>query len=81
MPVVISIVFFIFFHILSVTGEKLTKEGTLAAYEGMWVATIVLLPIGIFLTHKATSDSDLFDVNAYITPFKRLFGKFKSKCR
>ena len=79
MPVVISIVFFIVFHVLSVTGEKLAKEGTLAAYQGMWIATITLLPVGIFLTKKATSDSDLFDVNLYIIPLKNIFKKNKSK--
>ncbi len=77
MPVVISIVFFIVFHVLSVTGEKLAKEGTLAAYQGMWIATITLLPVGVFLTHKATSDSDLFDVNLYITLLKNIFKKNK----
>jgi lipopolysaccharide export system permease protein len=78
-PVVISIVFFIIFHVLSITGEKLAKEGSLPAYEGMWVATIALLPVGIFLTYKATSDSDLFDVNLYIEPIKNIFVKKKAK--
>jgi lipopolysaccharide export system permease protein len=43
----------------------------------MWMATIILLPVGIFLTIKATSDSTLFDMNAYIDPVKRLFAKKK----
>ncbi len=78
-PVVISIVFFIIFHVLSITGEKLSKEGTLPAYQGMWIATFTLLPIGIFLTIKATSDSDLFDVNLYIEPIKNIFKKKKKQ--
>jgi lipopolysaccharide export system permease protein len=79
MPVVISIVFFIIFHVLSITGEKLSKEGSLPAYEGMWMATVTLLPVGVFLTFKATSDSDLFDVNLYIEPIKNIFLKKKAK--
>jgi lipopolysaccharide export system permease protein len=79
MPVVISIVFFIIFHVLSITGEKLSKEGSLPAYEGMWMATVTLLPVGVFLTYKATSDSDLFDVNLYIEPIKNIFLKKKAK--
>jgi lipopolysaccharide export system permease protein len=78
-PVVISIVFFIIFHVLSITGEKLSKEGSLPAYQGMWLATITLLPVGVFLTYKATSDSDLFDVSLYIEPFKNIFVKKKAK--
>ena len=73
MPVVISVVFFIIFHILSITGEKLAKEGQIAVYQGMWLATAVLFPIGVFLTIKATSDSSLFDANAYIELIKKFF--------
>lgn len=73
MPVVVSVVFFIIFHVLSISGEKLAKEGEMPAYQGMWLATVVLLPIGIFLTFKATSDSTLFDIDAYINPIKNIF--------
>ncbi len=73
MPVVISVVFFIIFHILSITGEKLAKEGEIPVYQGMWLATAILFPIGVFLTFKATSDSSLFDANAYIEPVKNFF--------
>lgn len=77
MPVVVSVFFFITFHILSITGEKLAREGEMLPYQGMWMATAILLPVGIFLTIKATSDSTLFDMNAYIDPIKRLFAKKK----
>ena len=74
MPVVISIVFFIIFHVLSITGEKLAKEGNIPAVEGMWMATATLLPIGILLTYKATADRGLFDINLNIfNPPKRSF--------
>lgn len=79
MPVVISVVFFIIFHILSITGEKLAKEGEIPVYQGMWLATAILFPVGVFLTFKATSDSSLFDVNAYIEPVKKLFNRNKSR--
>jgi lipopolysaccharide export system permease protein len=73
MPVVVSVIFFIIFHILSISGEKLSKEGELQPYQGMWIATIILLPVGIFLTIKATSDSALFDVSTYLNPVKNFF--------
>ena len=73
MPVVISVIFFITFHILSITGEKLSVESDrLPSYIGMWMATAVLLPIGVFLTYKATADSSLFDINAYLAPLQKL---------
>jgi len=73
MPMVVSILFFLLFHILSITGEKLAKEEEIAPYKGMWLATAVLLPIGVFLTYKATSDSNLFNTDAYIEPIKKIF--------
>jgi lipopolysaccharide export system permease protein len=79
MPVVISVVFFIIFHILSITGEKLAKEGEIPVYQGMWLATAILFPIGVFLTFKATSDSSLFDANAYIEPVKNFFTRKEAK--
>jgi lipopolysaccharide export system permease protein len=75
MPAVVSVCFFLVFHVLSITGEKSAKEGVWEAWQGAWMATMVLLPIGIFLTYKATRDSALFDLDAYISPLKKLFNK------
>ena len=65
MPVVVSVVFFVTYHILSITGEKFAREGVMAATSGMWLSSAVLLPVGIFLTIKATSDSALFNPDWY----------------
>lgn len=75
MPAVVSVCFFLLFHVLSITGEKSAKEGVWEAWQGAWMATVVLLPIGVFLTYKATKDSALFDIDAYLSPFKKLFAK------
>jgi lipopolysaccharide export system permease protein len=71
MPVVISIFFFIFFHILTITGEKFAKEGSLPVWQGMWLASMILTPIGIFFTRKASADSALFDIDVYLNFLKR----------
>ncbi|MBI2270021.1 MAG: LptF/LptG family permease, partial [Bacteroidetes bacterium] len=79
MPVVVSVLFFIIFYIISIMGEKLVKEGTLPAYQGMWLAPVVLLPVGIFLTRKASNDSGLFDVDTYFSGIKKLLLKKQNK--
>lgn len=79
LPVVVSILFFLVFHVLSISGEKFAKQGALAPYQGMWMATIVLVPIGAFLTYKAATDSALFDIEKYQRFFKNLFSKNKEK--
>lgn len=72
LPIVVSTVIFIFFHIITISMEKTVKEGGADPLWGMWTPTIIFLPIGIFLTMKATSDSTLFDLETYLKPFKRL---------
>ncbi len=73
LPVVVSILFFVLFHIISITGEKAVKSGAMDANVGMWIAPVVLLPLGIFLTFKATTDSPLLDMDAWNKLFSRLF--------
>jgi lipopolysaccharide export system permease protein len=75
LPVVMSVLFFLIYHIISTIGEKSVKEGSLSPFFGMWVAIICLSPLGIFLTYKATVDSVLFDLDIYKRWFKRMFSK------
>jgi lipopolysaccharide export system permease protein len=75
MPAVVATLFFILFWVISFTGEKYTAEGVLPAWQGMWIAPVVLLPIGIFLTYKATTDAALLDLDTYNRIFSRFFRK------
>lgn len=77
LPVVISVLFFVVFHVLSITGEKFVREGVLAAHQGMWIAPLVLLPVGIILTIKASTDSSLFDVDSYLKRLEKFIGVFR----
>lgn len=79
LPVVVSVLFFVLFHIISITGEKAVKSGVSDANIGMWIAPAVLLPLGIFLTYKATTDSPLLDSEAWMKFFKRLSKKKTAK--
>ena len=72
LPVVISVLFFIVFHITSITGEKYAKALVLDPAVGMWISSVVLLPIGIFLTYKATTDSPLLDTDSWRKIFRKL---------
>ncbi|HET8963452.1 MAG TPA: LptF/LptG family permease [Chitinophagales bacterium] len=56
MPVVISTLLFILFHITSLTGEKLAEDGVLAPYQGCWLSIACFLPLGLFLFYKAFID-------------------------
>ncbi|HNW98665.1 MAG TPA: LptF/LptG family permease [Bacteroidales bacterium] len=75
LPVVVSVIFFVIYHVVSFTFEKMVRESVLPSYIGMWLPAIIFLPLGIFLTIKATRDSSLFDVDAYLSIFKKFFNK------
>lgn len=74
MPLVISVFLFIFYFIIDNTGYKMAREGKMPVWEGMWLSSAVLLPLGIFFTYKAMRDSAVFNKDAYVTFFRRLAG-------
>jgi len=69
LPVLISVFFFIIYHILSIIGEKSAKDLSLSAYQGMWLSNIIYLPIALFLVYKAKNDFQLLNLS---TVFKRI---------
>ena len=81
MPIVISVIFFVFYYIISISGEKMAKEGSWEAIYGMWISTIILTPIAIYLTYKATNDSGLLDVDWYVGKWKKLTERLRTIVR
>ncbi|MFR9650968.1 MAG: LptF/LptG family permease, partial [Rikenellaceae bacterium] len=79
MPIVVSVIFFVIYYIISITGEKMAKEGVWSAIGGMWFSAYILTPVAIYLTYKANSDSALFDRDTYIKLFKRVVRVFYKK--
>lgn len=73
MPVIFSIIFFVIFHVISISGEKYARAGAMSPMLAMWLASLVLLPVGIFLTYKATTDSPLLDAENWNRILKRFF--------
>jgi len=77
LPVVISVAFFLIYHIISSIGETSVKNGTIPVILGMWVAIFILTPIGLFLSYKAANDSVMFDNDAYKRFYNKIF-KYKA---
>lgn len=71
-PIVISVIFFVIYYVVSLFGEKASKEGTWSAFMGMWISSIVLSPVAIYLLIKATNDSSLLDTDWYYGKYKLL---------
>lgn len=79
MPTVISVLFFVMYYIISMTGEKMVKDGSWSPFIGMWLPTIVLFIIAIFLMWKAITDSKLLDIDAYSIALTKWWKRSKEK--
>ena len=77
-PILVSIVIFILYHILNITGEKQVKEVGLEPFIGMWLANLVFTPISLILLYKATTESNLLDFSYYKQTINNLFNRQKS---
>ncbi|HNY05530.1 MAG TPA: LptF/LptG family permease [Candidatus Egerieousia sp.] len=80
-PAIISILFFVLYWVVDISGKKLANDGAIGPFEGAFISTLVLAPIGAFLTWKSTRDSALFNpeviLNNISNFFKGLFSKAK----
>lgn len=79
LPILVALIFFTIFHLLSTFGEKLVRQQLLTPMTGMWLPVIVLFPVGVFLTWKATRDSQLFNKEFYNIFLKKISGIFKKE--
>ena len=78
MPLVASVGFFVLYYVVGMIAEKAVRESAFGP-EGMWLSTVVMLPIGIFLTLQATTDSSLFDAATWRRFFAHVFGRKKKE--
>lgn len=71
-PLVLSILLFVVYYIFAIVGEKAAKELVLNPFFGMWLSSLIYLPLGLFLTQRATSDAPLLDREAYLRLYNKI---------
>ncbi len=76
-PVVIAVLFFVIWYVLTLFGEKVAKEGIAPVPLGMWESTVILIGVGIFLTYKATSDAAIMNRETYTHFFENIGKKLR----
>lgn len=77
MPVVVSVLFFIIYYVISLTGEKFVRESIMYPFWGMWGSTFILVPISIFLTYKAANDSVIMNIETYFVFLKKINNRLR----
>ncbi|MBD5213774.1 MAG: YjgP/YjgQ family permease [Bacteroidales bacterium] len=76
-PLVISVFLFIVYYIIDNSGYKMARDDKMIVWQGIWLSSMVLFPLGIFFTYKAVNDSGVFNFDAYKNFFARLTGRRK----
>lgn len=79
LPIVFAMVVFIIYHFINVFGKKLAQEDGITPFLGSWMSSIILTPIAILLTYRATNDIGLVNMDVILQPFLKLFKKRSSE--
>ncbi|MBX9448862.1 MAG: LptF/LptG family permease [Taibaiella sp.] len=79
MPVVVGIIFFVVYFILSSTGRKLAEEEKLSAWFGVWMATLSLMPVALIVIYQAKNDSRLMTKETYVRLWRSIRSIFKKE--
>ncbi len=74
-PVIVSMLFFVVYWVVDISGKKLATDGVVSPAMGTLISSMVLFPIGVYLTWKSTKDSSLFNADAYLQFFRKIFDK------
>jgi len=74
MPVVISVLIFVVYYIIDSGATRVGKSGEMNVALGTWMSTIILAPLGGFLTYKSNKDSVVFNIDVYLAFFRKVFG-------
>lgn len=73
-PVIVSVLVFIVYYILDNSGYQMARRGIWAIWFGELLATMVLVPLAVFVTYKANKDSAVFNFDAYRNLLMNLLG-------
>lgn len=79
LPIVFAVLIFITFHFINTFGKRLSQEGGMTPFLGAWMSSIILSPLAILLTYRATNDNGLVNFDAITTPVQQLFQKISER--
>ncbi|SHH66160.1 LptF/LptG family permease [Winogradskyella jejuensis] len=78
LPMVIAILLFLTYHFIGIFIKNNAKTDSIDPAFGTWLSTLIMLPLSIYLTHRATNDKGLINLDVITVPLKKFFA-FKSK--
>jgi len=75
LPIVFAVLIFITFHFINTFGKRISQENGLSPVLGAWMSSLILSPLAVLLTYRATNDIGLINMDIIMAPFQKLFQK------
>jgi len=75
LPIVIGVVLFLTYHFIGIFAKNSAEDGSIDAGFASWLSSLIMLPLGVYLTYRATTDQGLFDIDGILDPIKKFFNK------
>lgn len=72
---IISVLFFVLYWVIDISGTKLARDGAIAAFNGAFISAYILIPIGAFLTWKAINDSEFLNMDQFKTKWRAFISR------
>lgn len=79
LPIVFAVLIFISFHFINTFGKRIAQEDGVTPFFGSWMSSMILTPLAILLTYRATNDIGLINIDVILTPIQKAFQKFFQK--
>jgi lipopolysaccharide export system permease protein len=76
LPMVVAILLFLTYHFIGIFAKNSAEDGTLHPFIATLLSTVIMLPLSIWLTYRATTDQGVFDIDTFVG---RITGLFKKK--
>ena len=77
LPMVVAIILFLTYHFIGIFAKNSAEDGTMHPFIASWLSTVIMLPLGVWLTYRATTDQGIFDIDSFMQRIGRLFGRSK----
>jgi len=78
-PMILAISVYVTYHFSNTFGKNLAEQSTISAFVGSWVSAMIMIPIAILLTRRASKDKGIFNIDAFLRPITGFFKKLVSK--
>ncbi|MEL1241081.1 LptF/LptG family permease [Flavobacterium flavipallidum] len=75
LPIIFAVLIFITFHFINTFGKRFAQENGMTPFMGSWMSSMILTPLAILLTYRATNDIGLINMDVILAPVQKLFQK------